>query len=344
MTIDIRPKTIFIALGIYFLAIFIFQIKEVIFLVFFAYILSCALYPVLQKLQSYGISKPISIFLIYLVIISILTILVLVGTRPIIDQFAFLATNLPSISTRIYDGITYYAPNISNQIDFAQFQKELIQQQNVTQVLGGISNAIVGIFQFSINSLMILVLTGFMLFEKGDNAERNKNFFNKILGNTRGEKFLSVLSKVETKLGSWFAGQLVICLSSGTLTFIVFTVLGFSFALPMAIIAAILEAVPNIGPVIAVILGVILALGSGVNTSIITVLIYVIAVLAYQQFQSFYLAPKIMNRAIGINPIILLIAILAVANFKDTNFGTIMLVVPFTAILQIIFEEFYYSK
>lgn len=342
MTIDIRPKTIIIALGIYFLALFIFQIKEVIFLVFFAYILSCALYPILQKLQSYGFSKPIAIFVIYLVILTILTTLVLVGTRPIIEQFTTLANNLPAIGNKVYETIAYYAPNINDQFDFNQFQKDLIQKQNIEQVLTSLSSAIIGIFQFSINSLMILVLTGFMLFEKGDNTERNRKFFDKILGSTRGEKFLTILSKVETKLGSWFAGQLVICLTSGTLTFIMFSFLGFNFALPMAIIGAILEAVPNVGPVIAVSIGVILALGSG--ASLFTVLVYVVAILAYQQFQSFYLAPKIMNRAIGINPIILLIAILTVANFKDANFGTILLVVPFTAVLQIIFEEFYYSK
>lgn len=339
--LEIKPKTIIIAILSFYTIQFLFGIYPVILLILFSYILSCTLEPIVDYLSNHRISRAWSITLVYIAFLLLLVGLIILGASPISSEFKNLQSNVPKYAEETLKLIQSYAPNLISPEQLDDAKASLTSTDSVSAVLGGIKDIFVQVFQFSINTVMVLILSAFLLVEKGKKDLREKTIFEKAI-RVSNPRLLRVLSKVEPKLSAWFAGQIFICLLTGIFTYIIFTMLGFHFALPMAIIAALLEAIPNIGPLVAVLIGSII--GFGTSESILLVAIYAISILLFEQFQALYIVPKMMERAVGVNPIIILSSIFVVSNFPNANISIIFLTVPIVAIFQIFLEEYYFPE
>ena len=121
-------------------------------------------------------------------------------------------------------------------------------------------------------------------------------------------------------------------LTIGVITWLVLTILGIPFALPLAILAGFLEIIPTIGPIIAAIPAVIVAFAISPLTGLVVMLAYV----GIQIAENNILVPKIMQKAVGLNPIVILVAIL----IGGQLFGIIgaLLSIPFVSATIIIFR------
>lgn len=341
MQIEIKPKTIIIAILIFLGIEFIVNIYPVILILLIAYILACTLEPIVDYLAFLKLNRTFAIFTIYVVLIGLFVGLITLGATPIIEQFDTLQQQLPQLVTSAFKSFKELAPELFSQINEQELQKQIPSSLNVSQILGGVGQALISIFQFSLNTVMVLILSGFILVEKGKKQDRQVTIFETIVRQTN-PKLMKVIGKIEPQLGAWFTGQIFICLITGIFTYIVFTILGFEFALPIAIIAALLEAIPNIGPFVAALLGATISLGTG--GSPIGVLIYLIAITLFEQFQALYIVPKLMEKAVGVNAIIILASLIVVANIPNSNFGIIFLTIPLIVIIQIFLEEYFLSK
>jgi predicted PurR-regulated permease PerM len=83
---------------------------------------------------------------------------------------------------------------------------------------------------------------------------------------------------VETKLGAWVRGQVLLMAIIGILTYIGLSILRVDYALPLALLAGLLEVVPVVGPIFSAVPAVIIAL------SISPVFALIIAALTFLEF------------------------------------------------------------
>lgn len=92
----------------------------------------------------------------------------------------------------------------------------------------------------------------------------------------------------------------------GTLSYIGYLIIGLPFALPLAFIAGMLELIPNIGPTVATIPAVLVGLsispGHGLAALIVSIIV--------QQLENNVIVPKIMQKVIGLNPVVIILAIM----------------------------------
>jgi len=139
---------------------------------------------------------------------------------------------------------------------------------------------------------------------------------------------------VEDKLGAWLRGQIVLSLAIGVITWFVLTILGIPFALPLAILAGFLEIIPTIGPIIAAIPAVIVAFAISPFMGLVVMLAYV----GIQVAENNILVPKIMQKAVGLNPVVILVAILIGANLMGI-IGA-LLSIPLVSAAIIIFRAY----
>ena len=341
MQIEIKPKTIILALLIFFGFEFILNIYPILLLILLSYILACTIEPLIDYLVKKNLNYILSISLVYFLLLLIIISLISLGASPIINQFDNLKNYLPDIAINFYNYLNNIAPNIASQININEIQKQFTDSGGISKLLGGIGQAIIQIFQFSINTVMVIILSAFILVEKGKKANREITIFEKIIKQFN-PKFLNVISRVEPQLGAWFTGQIFICLITGIFTYILFTILGFQFALPMAIIAALLEAIPNIGPILAIVIGIIISIGTG--ATLLPILIYVVGMTLFEQIQALYIVPKLMEKAVGVNALIILTSLLIVANIPNTSIGIIFLTIPLVVIIQIFLEEYFFPQ
>jgi predicted PurR-regulated permease PerM len=139
---------------------------------------------------------------------------------------------------------------------------------------------------------------------------------------------------METKVGSYVAGQGVLCLVIGIMALISYLLIGLPNALVLAFMAGVLEAVPMIGPV----LGAIPAALVGLSVAPVKLVWVIVATVVIQQLENNLLVPRIMRKAVGVNPFVTLLAIFAFSSLFGLA-GALM-AIPMAAIIQLLLERF----
>lgn len=113
-------------------------------------------------------------------------------------------------------------------------------------------------------------------------------------------------NEIESRLGMWVRGQLILMGSIGVATSIVYTVLGLPGALLLGLIAAVAEAIPIVGPLIGAVPAVLVAATVSPELALIVALVYVVI----QAVEGAVLIPMVMRNTVGISPLLVLVSLL----------------------------------
>ena len=147
-----------------------------------------------------------------------------------------------------------------------------------------------------------------------------------------------VVSQIEARLGSWVRGELFLMLAVGLVTYVGLIALGVHSALPLAILAGILEIVPNIGPTISAVPAILVALTIHPVTALGTASLYFVV----QFLENHLLVPKIMQKAVGVNPLVSIISLMA--GFRLAGPVGAVVAIPLLLILHSFGREFFSLK
>lgn len=311
--IDISSKTV-IFIAVFAFSIWILsQIIDIILLFFVAFIFMSALSPLVQHLRRFGVPKVLAVLLVFFLTIGILVGLIAAGLSPLLSQTNNLIEKLGETSSSLLQ---------INLIDRTVIQQEMSKLS--TQLL----SLTVDLFKNLISWVSVLVITIYMLLDREKIEEYAISFFGE-----RQEHVKHLFKRIENKLGDWLRGQIILSLAIGILVYIGLILLGVEFALPLAIIAGLLEIVPVIGPIISAIPAVLIGLTvSPLFASLIAGLY-----LAIQQAESHIIVPQFMKRAVGLNPLLVILAV-AVGG-RLLGIGGALLAVPIAVVIQLVVQE-----
>ena len=302
-------------------AFFLFQIKGILLGLFMAYIIMASIHPFVRTLRRYKVPKLVAIVLIYAIVIAFIVLLVI----PILPFFI-------SQVQALFKAIPAYLNSVSQALGI-QINSSTIQSylSPIASSLGKNAFSITGkVFGGIFSILTVFILSFYLLVDR----ERLGREVPELLPLKYQEKIRLTIHMVEEKLGFWLRGQIVLSLTIGVITWLVLTILGIPFALPLAILAGFLEIIPTIGPIIAAIPAVIVAFAISPLTGLVVMLAYV----GIQVAENNILVPKIMQKAVGLNPIVILVAIL----IGGQLFGIIgaLLSIPFVSAAIIVLRAF----
>lgn len=272
-----------------------------------------ALAPIVDFLTRFKIPRALAIAITYVVIFSVLGTLIYIVINPLTEQTLNLAQTLPK--------------TIEKALPPGSIDKSFLQQE-LTSFSRNALTFTVGIFNNFITIISIAVLTFYLLLERGKLDHLVSQFF---IG--KEEKVVSIVKKVEDKLGSWLRGQILLSLIIGTLAYIVLLILNVPYALPLAILAGLMEVVPVIGPIISAIPAILVAYLSSPALALMVAGSYFVI----QQLENHLIVPQVMKKAVGLNPLIVILAV-AVGG-RLLGIAGALLAVPITVVLQIVTED-----
>jgi len=299
---------------------FILQIRGILTLVFLSYIITTALNPFVQILKKRNLPHILAVLIPYLLAIVFIVGLVVPLIPFTVMQVQALGLNLPE-----------YADQAARSLGF-RVDAEAIRDI-VANELGNISrNAFAvtsRVFGGVFSTLTILIVTFYMMLYHG----RFKHFLASFFHKNDREKILGTFEQVDDKLGAWLQGQIVLSLFIFGITWVVLTVLGVPTALPLAILAGLLEIVPTLGPILASIPAIIVAFTISPTLAIIVAIAYIVI----QALENNVLVPKIMQRAVGLNPIIVIVGVLVGANLMGVTGA--LLSIPFISFIVVLYTS-----
>lgn len=312
--IEISHKTIIFTIGLLMGLWLIFQIRDILFLLFISFILMSAVRPLVDYLSRFKIPQIFSILVIYATVFSLFGFIVAETLPSFISQTVRLVNELPTFVARI---MPYWDVDLNS-----------ITQQ-IAPLGENVLRFTVGIFSNIITTLTVLVFTFYFLLER----RRIEFQLREIVGEQIANRIIRIASQVEKRMGAWVRGQMVLMLAVGLFTYAGLTLLHVDYALSLALIAGILEIIPLIGPIVAAIPAILVALGTSPFLALSVLALYFII----QQLENHLLVPWVMKKSVGLSPLITIVALMIGGKLAGV-LGAI-LAVPIVLVLEVIFSE-----
>ncbi len=298
----------------------IIQIREVLVALFVSYILMAAITPYVEYLRKKRVPKPIAVIIPYVVAIAGVLLIIITLLPFFVGQISLLLSRLPYYLNQDF---TIMGTRIDSQQISSVAASELSN-------IGGNAVAITSkLFGGVVSVISIFAISFYLLLYRGKFVDGLTSLFPK----SYQEKASATLDQVEDKLGAWLRGQLVLSGFIGILTWVILTLLGVDYALPLAVIAGLLEIVPTIGPIISAIPAIIVAL----NVSPFLAIIVGISYFFIQLLENNILVPRIMQRAVGLNPIVIILGI--IIGGKLLGIAGALLAIPFISLLIVAYKN-----
>ncbi|MFL5649209.1 MAG: AI-2E family transporter, partial [Chloroflexota bacterium] len=113
-------------------------------------------------------------------------------------------------------------------------------------------------------------------------------------------------NEIESRLGLWVRGQLILMGTMGVATGTAYTLLGLPGAVLLGLIAALAEAIPIVGPLLGAIPAILVAATVSPELAVIVAGVY----LVIQLVEGSVLVPMVMRNTIGISPLLVLLSLL----------------------------------
>lgn len=319
---------------------FAWLIRDIIALVFISLILASAFDPTVDYLQQRRIPRAFGIILIYIVFFSALTMVVIGISKPIANEVRNIAQDIP-----------HYYQEINKSLE--RFQSApLFGTDRTTPIRGGLDEALVNLTQLAsgnvlpvastifgglITIMMALVITFY--FSVQESAV--KQFIVWLTPKGKEEKTIQIIEKIQTRLGLWLRGQLLLSLIIFIITYVGLKLLGIQYALVLALLAGFFEVVPYLGPILSAVPAIFLSLISpwgGWFKAVLVMVLYMVV----QQAENHIIVPKVMSRTVGLNPLIVIISILIGA--KVAGVAGALVAVPVATALDVVLSELGYKK
>ncbi len=315
---------IMVALGF----VFLYLIRNVIFLIFISILLATAIEPVVNRLRRGPFSRGTGILAVYTLIMGIIALVVVLTVPPLFEE-----------GGRFIEGLRDEATTRATiKQTFGNTPFEALANGGYNGIRGIINNpdAVdtglhvgLSIFEAVFSAVTVFVIAFYWLTER----PIIKRFVFSFVPEARRQRGRTLWDSVEQKLGSWVRGQIVLCLFILVLGLIGYTVMGLKFAFGLAVFAAIAELIPLVGPYIGGAPAILVALTQNSGLAL-AVLAYIVVL---QLIEGNVLVPRIMEKAVGVTPLTVIVGIL----IGSTLYGILgaLLAVPIAAAAQVTFNN-----
>lgn len=313
------------------LVVFLYLLRDVIAILALAIIIAAAISPFGNWLDGKKFPRLLGILLLYFVVMGLAVFLISLVTPFISQDINQLAANIPEVLDKISISLDAAQGQTSRFNDIlAELQNLLdtfsVSLQQSSQLGFGL---LIDVFGGVISFISVILISFYLsVMRRGID-----NFLVAVTPKKYEPYVIDLWERTEAKVGRWLQGQLLLALIIGVTVYIGLSLLGVRFALTFAIIAMVLELVPNVGPVIAAIPAVILAFLQVPVLGLYVLIFYIVV----QQAENHILVPLVVGKTVGLNPVIVVVALLAGA--KLAGIIGLILAVPAAAVAVEILDD-----
>lgn len=317
--IEISHKTIIFIVLFLLLLGFVYLVRDIILQLFVALLFMTILEPMVAGLSRIRIPRVISILLTYLLVIGVLGGLIALIAPIVVEQTTSFINALPSYLVKI--GVTQ------------EFSDQVLNGflGTVGNIPGEIFKFTFSIFSNFISVVTVLVFAFYMLLARNKLEDQLGFFF----GEEKKKELGQIIDALEKRLGGWARGELILMFTIGLGTYIGLLLIGIPYALPLAILSGLFEIIPFLGPIVSAIPAIIIGFG----ISSLTGLGVLGMAFLVHQLENYILVPKIMEKSVGVSPIVTLIALAIGA--KLAGIVGIIISVPMVITLQVLVKEYF---
>jgi predicted PurR-regulated permease PerM len=269
----------------------------------------------------------LAILVLYLAIMGAFALVALTVIPPLVSQAEALWEKLPDEFSRLQSVLIHYKvmQKPVTLVEAVQSAPKGAGENAVGTVLAAIWSIGGGLFGL----VTTLILSFYLLLE----AERMMQYISRFIPASRRVDVSTAARQAVAKVSAWLRAQFVLSGVMGVFAAVGLGLMGVPYFFVVALVAAVGEAIPMVGPLIGGATAVIVSIGVSPKLALIVAAYF----LVLHQLESNILVPKLMEKRVGVSPVVVMVALLIGAQLWGL-LGAI-LAVPTAAIISIIIEE-----
>jgi len=305
-----------------------------------AMILSYILDPIVSRMQATGMNRT---FAITLTMASVVLILAWISTSVI----PIVASQMVELARQLnIDNLQMIARKVERSLnkDFTFlpegfFQDTLINATrdlfDIGQLPTALSN-LIGVFTNIFSAVLVIPFATFFFLKDGAYLRRQSL---QLVPNKYFETTLSLIDKIETRLGIYFRSVLLQSFLVATASWLTLSIAGLNNALSVGIAVGIANTIPYFGPLIGYILSIIISIIETGDFSL--VLACFTAILIVQVLDNVVFQPFIFSRSADMHPVAILFIILVGA--ETAGLVGMLIAIPTATIIKITINQIRWS-
>ena len=341
----ITPKTAFVTTVIVAMTLLAFYgaflLRDILLVLFGAIILAAAIQPLVRKLGEHGVNQKVAILATYLAFVVTVMGLLVFAIPPLIEFLSqviekdFLTKQLSSLLIDLRLTLWNWG-QFRSLLPMVRMTPELAETiANTSEEVGKQAWPFMQQTAGLIGRVGLLFVIAFYWLVA---REETLELFLKLAPSENRRELLNLWNEIESRLGAFLRAQGFLMFIVAVMSYVGLLVLQVPNAFALAIIAGLFEAVPLVGPIIGAIPAIAVALLVSPGTALLVALLYI----AIQLVENNVLVPRVMSSNVGLNPLVVIIAIVAGAAL-DGVVGALF-AIPIAGVIQGIAQHVWTSE
>lgn len=305
-----------------------------------ALIFSYLLEPFVNRMQAAGMSRTLAITVTLTTVLLILiwistSIIPIVANRMAILTRQLQSENLVIIANQIEEILRAYFDFIPSgyfRENVTVLAEDVFNFGRLSNVLGGL----IGIFTNLFAAFLVIPFATFFFLKDGHKIRRD---IMSLVPNKYFETTVSLIDKIETRLGYYFRSVLLQSSLVGLASWLALSVAGLNNAATVGIVIGVANTIPYFGPILGYLLSTLVAIVETGDFSL--VIPCILAVFFAQVLDNVVLQPLIFSKSADIHPVAILFIILIGA--QTAGILGMLLAIPIATVIKITINQVAWS-
>ncbi len=308
----------------------LWKLRRIVALVVIAAFFATILNPLVDAVTRLRIRRGLATTIVFLLGVAAFAGLIYTFVRPIYDAGQDFARDVPGFVDRAQHGQGRVGELIHRfHIDEKVKENAPKLQEALSNAGGPAVHAAQRVASGLLALLTILVLTFLMLLE----APVIISSFLALLSPEHSVQVRRIGQDAARAVTGYMAGNLVISVIAGTVTWIFLTIVGVPFAGVLGLWVGFADLLPLVGATIGAIPTIAIAFLESTGAGIAVVIMYIV----YQQLENHILQPVVMSRTVHLNPLGVLLSVLV--GVELAGFVGALLAIPAAGAIQVVVRD-----
>lgn len=301
LVVHISTKTYLRALAVGVGVFLLWYLSGIVFILLLSIVLAALILPFAHWAEKRRIPRAVAVGAVYVVLIGIVSAVLSQIVPPVVTESSEL---FKSVSVLMRNWLPSWLDFGKTFLGFSGTTSGSLPNigNTLSNAASGAFSGVKGVIGDVVTFLIVLVVSFYMVVEE----EAIRRMIKSLLPAEHFATLSVALGKAQEKMGLWLRGQLILMLIIGLVIYGGLALLDVKYALVLGLFAGLMEFIPYAGPLLAFVPAFIMALSDSPLKAGLVLVLFVIV----QQLENHVLVPKVMQKAVGINPLISIFSVM----------------------------------
>ncbi len=313
----------------------LWRVGTVVRLVGISVFLALALAPVVDSLDRHSrVPRAMIILAVFVALFAAVIVVGAVVVPSMVREVGQLSDHAPRYARDLRANSTFRHYDNRYHISAKLVHDARTLPQSLGHLAGPLKDVTVSAFSFIGQLITVLALTFLLVLRRRENVDMVLS-----LTGAREERYRRLVLEIENAVAKYVLGNMAISGLATLATWIVLSILGVPYALSLGFVVGFFDLIPLVGATLGAI---VVSLATVTVHFPVATLVWIAFIIVWQRFEDYVVQPLVYGRALHVNPLVTIIAVLAGAELLGI-LGA-LIAIPIAAAIQIIITDWSSSR